>query len=84
MQKCSYFLCSVEFVPVIGKENRSRTVRNSNEDKFIIELTVNSGNECEIYETGEHKVFRTFDWRCVFFNEDFCKAVKWDQNSDLL
>lgn len=37
----------------------------------------------EIYETGEHKILRTFDWRCVVFDDDFCKAVKWDQNSDL-
>lgn len=32
-----------------------------------------------IHETGEHKVFSTIDWRCVFFNGDFCKAVKWDK-----
>lgn len=27
----------------------------------------------EIYETGEHKIFRTFDWRCVFFMVTFAK-----------
>ena len=78
MQKYSYFLCRIEFVPVY---ERSKTVKLK--DLFVLELTVSSGHEDEIYETGEHKVFRTFDWRCVFFNDDFCKAVKWDQNSDL-
>lgn len=78
MQKWSYFLCRIEFVPVY---ERSKVVQLK--DLFVLELTVSAGHEDEIYETGEHKVFRTFDWRCVFFNDDFCKAVKWDQNSDL-
>ena len=78
MQKWSYFLCRIEFVPVY---ERSKVVQLK--DLFVLELTVSAGHEDEIYETGEHKVFRAFDWRCVFFNDNFCKAVKWDQNSDL-
>lgn len=52
MQKWSYFLCRIEFVPVY---ERSKVVQLK--DLFVLELTVSAGHEDEIYETGEHKVF---------------------------